>query len=92
MFYRDTARPQRWHNLRQGAESVMPDHEARRAVDLGQLVDDEPDTMTRHAKEAFRIFTGRQSDREAKLVSIAGGKRFAAILKSVWYLSGNDNS
>ena len=77
--------------LRQGAESVVPDHEARRIVDLGQLTDSAPDTMTLHTKDAFRMFTGRQADAEGKVVPIAGGKRFAAVLKSIWYLSANDN-
>src|SRR5919109_1480634 len=45
--------------LRQGAESVVPDHEARRIVDLGQLTDAAPDTMTLHTKDAFRMFPGR---------------------------------
>ena len=77
--------------LRQGAESVVPDHEARRIVELGQLTDTAPDTMTLHTKDAFRMFTGRQADAEGKVVPIAGGKRFAAVLKSIWYLSANDN-
>lgn len=77
--------------LRQGAESVVPDHEARRIVELGQLTDAAPDTMTLHTKDAFRMFTGRQADAEGKVVPIAGGKRFAAVLKSIWYLSANDN-
>ena len=34
---------------------------------------------------------GRQADAEGKVVPIAGGKRFAAVLKSIWYLSANDN-
>ena len=77
--------------LRQGAETVVPDHEARRIVELGQLTDAAPDTMTLHTKDAFRMFTGRQADAEGKVVPIAGGKRFAAVLKSIWYLSANDN-
>ena len=79
------------YKLRQGAESIVPDHVAREVMELGQLIDDAPDTMTLHTKEAFRAFTGRQPDAEGKLVHIAGGKRFAAVLKSIWYLSGNDN-
>ena len=77
--------------LRQGADRVVPDHEARRIVELGQLTDAEQDTMTLHTKDAFRMFTGRQADVEGKVMPIAGGKRFAAVLKSIWYLSGNDN-
>lgn len=77
--------------LRQGADRVVPDHEARRIVELGQLTDAEQDTMTLHTKDAFRMFTGRQADMEGRIMPIAGGKRFAAVLKSIWYLSGNDN-
>ena len=77
--------------LRQGAESVVPDHEAQKVVELGQLTDAEPDTMTLHTKDAFRLFTGRQANPEGEVMPIAGGKRFAAVLKSIWHLSGNDN-
>ena len=73
------------------SDSVVPDREPRRIVDLGQLTDTAPDTMTLHTKDAFRMFTGRQADAEGKVVPIAGGKRFAAVLKSIWYLSANDN-
>ena len=73
------------------SESVVPDHEARRIVDLGQLTDTAPDTMTLHTKDAFRMFTGRHADAEGNVAPIAGGKRFAAVLKSIWYLSANDN-
>jgi len=79
------------YKLRQGAEHIVPDDVAREVMELGQLIDDAPDTMTLHTKEAFRAFTGRQPDAEGKVVHIAGGKRFAAVLKSIWYLSGNDN-
>ncbi|OGA15172.1 MAG: integrating conjugative element protein [Betaproteobacteria bacterium RIFCSPLOWO2_02_FULL_66_14] len=60
-------------------------------MDPGQLTDTAPDTMTLHTKDAFRMFTGRQADAEGNVVPIAGGKRFAAVLKSIWYLSANDN-
>ncbi len=79
------------YTLRQGADNVVPDHEARRIGELGQLTDAEQDTMTLHTKDAFRMFTGRQADAAGKVMPIAGGKRFAAVLKSIWYLSGNDN-
>ena len=77
--------------LRHGADAVVPNHEAGRIVEVGQLTDAEPDTMTLHTQDAFRMFTGRQADTEGKVVAIAGGRRFAAVLKSIWYLSGNDN-
>jgi integrating conjugative element protein (TIGR03761 family) len=64
---------------------------ASRAVKLGQLADATPDTMTLHTKDAYRMFTGRPADAEGKSPPIPGGKRFAAVLKSVWHLSANDN-
>ena len=70
---------------------MVPNHEAGRIVEVGHLTDAEPDTMTLHTQDAFRMFTGRQADTEGKVVAIAGGRRFAAVLKSIWYLSGNDN-
>jgi len=63
----------------------------RPAAKLGQLADATPDTMTLHTKDAYRMFTGRLVDAAAKLPHIPGGRRFAAILKSIWHLSANDN-
>ena len=60
-------------------------------ANLGQLADATPDTMTLHTKDAYRLFTGRPAHAEAKLSPIPGGKRFAAVLKSIWHLSANDN-
>jgi integrating conjugative element protein (TIGR03761 family) len=62
-----------------------------RAAKLGQLADATPDTMTLHTKDAYRMFTGRPADAGAKLPPIPGGRRFAAVLKSIWHLSANDN-
>jgi len=76
---------------RHTAASTAPNLVGRSAMEIGQLVDEEPDTMTLHTKEAFRAFTGRRPDAHGKGVHIAGGKRFAAVLKSIWLLSGNDN-
>ena len=64
---------------------------ASTARQFGQLVDATPDTMALHTKQAYRLFTGRLEDKTAKLPSITGGRRFAAIMKSVWHLSANDN-
>ena len=58
---------------------------------LGQLADATPDTMSLHTKDAYRIFTGRGADAAGKLPPIPGGRRFAAVLKSIWHLSANDN-
>lgn len=64
---------------------------ASRVAELGQLADATPDTMTLHTKDAYRMFTGRPANAEGQLPAIPGGKRFAAVLKSIWYLSANDN-
>ena len=58
---------------------------------LGYLEDAIPDTMTLHTREAYRIFTGRATEAAGKLPAIPGGRRFAAVLKSIWHLSANDN-
>ena len=58
---------------------------------LGQLADETPDLMTLHTQEAFRMFTGRAADPRTETPAIPGGQRFAAVLKSIWHLSANDN-
>jgi integrating conjugative element protein (TIGR03761 family) len=75
--------------LRQGADAVVPDTEA--AVQAGGLIDETPDAMVLHTQEAHRLFMGRARDPQGNLQPIVGGKRVAAALRSIWYLSGNDN-
>lgn len=58
---------------------------------LGQLADATPDTMTLHTQDAYRMFIGRSAGAEGQASPIAGGRRFAAVLKSIWHLSANDN-
>ena len=70
------------------AVAVQP---ASPVAKLGQLTDAAPDTMTLHTKDAYRMFTGRPADAQTKLPPIPGAKRFAAVLKSIWHLSANDN-
>lgn len=62
-----------------------------RVAKLGQLVDATPDTMTLHTRDAYRLFTGSSADAEGNWPPVPGGKRFAAVLKSIWHLSANDN-
>lgn len=78
--------------LRQPASSpsVVP-MVASPVAKLGQLEDATPDTMTLHTKDAYTLFSGRPADNPAKLPPIPGGRRFAAVLKSIWHLSANDN-
>jgi len=74
---------------RKGADAVVPDAEA--ASEAGGLIDEEPDAMVLHTKEAHRLFLGRARDPQGNYQPIVGGKRVAAALRSIWYLSGNDN-
>jgi len=76
---------------RQPAQKIVPAPVAPGVAELGRLVDDEPDTMTLHTREAYGVFTGRRPDAQGKSEHIGGGARFAAVLKSIWDLSGNDN-
>lgn len=72
-------------------EPNAPDATFAANAQLGQLADATPDTMSLHTKDAYRIFTGRGADAAGKLPPIPGGRRFAAVLKSIWHLSANDN-
>jgi integrating conjugative element protein (TIGR03761 family) len=61
------------------------------ASSFAQLVDETPDAMTLHTQDAYRMFTGRAADPAIKASAIPGGRRFASMLKAIWYLSANDN-
>ncbi|MBK7590299.1 MAG: TIGR03761 family integrating conjugative element protein [Betaproteobacteria bacterium] len=58
---------------------------------LGELVDEAPDTMALHTREAYRLFVGRSLDAGSPRAAIVGGRRVAAALRAIWHLSGNDN-
>ena len=73
------------------SESTVGQRLAPDMSDVGHLVDEEPDTMTLHTKEGFHLFSGRHLTAEGRAIHIAGGQRFAAVLRSIWYLSANDN-
>lgn len=64
---------------------------ARRSVAVGRLADETPDVMTLHTQDAYRMFVGRPGDPTNDAPAIPGGRRFAAVLKSLWHLSANDN-
>ena len=68
-----------------------PSPPSQAATPLGQLTDETPDVMTLHTQDAYRMFTGRSGDPANDAPAIPGGRRFAAVLKSIWYLSANDN-
>ena len=61
------------------------------AAAVGPLGDAEPDTMTLHTRDAYLMFTGRKHEPGSPFMPIVGGRKLAAVLKSIWYLSAQDN-
>ena len=84
-------RKQSIYTQRKGAEAVVNDSEANSFRSLGNLVDDESDTMMVHTLEAYRLFMGRAPSPDGRLHAIPGGKRQGAALRALWLLTGNDN-
>ena len=87
----DFNRAQSQYKQRRGAETVVSDPEAASFRYLGNLVDDQADTMVVHTLEAYRLFIGRAPSPDGKLFAIPGGKRQGAALRTLWLLTGNDN-
>ncbi len=79
------------YRVRRGADPIVSNPEAEQGRLIGGLVDEEPDVMLIHTREAFHVFTGRARDPMGKVPPIIGGRRAAASLRSLWYLSGKDN-
>jgi hypothetical protein len=71
--------------------AMLPASASPSQASVGQLADETPDVMTLHTQDAYRMFTGRVADAQTQAPAIPGGRRFAAVLKSIWYLSANDN-
>jgi integrating conjugative element protein (TIGR03761 family) len=79
------------HRARGGADALVSDREAAAINRLTGLVPEDAEYMVVHTKEAYRAFTGRARDPEGNYERIVGGRKAAASLKSLWYLTGNDN-
>ncbi|MHB8914964.1 MAG: PFL_4669 family integrating conjugative element protein [Thiobacillus sp.] len=79
------------YKMRQGADKLVSDKDAAAVGEMSGLVDEGRDSMMIHTKEAYRLFLGRGRDPDRSLQPIVGGRRVAAALRAVWYLSGNDN-
>lgn len=60
----------------------------RPTVGSMSLTDATPDRMTLHTTEALLLFSGRSAEPSSSAGAIPGGRRFAAILKTIWHLSG----
>lgn len=80
------------HAHRGGADPEVPIEEAN-AVNfhLGQLTDEEQDTMALHTRESSRLFMGRVVEPGKQGYGQSGAKKVGAALRAIWYLSGNDN-
>ncbi len=57
----------------------------------GRLSNPSKDQMCLHTREAARLFTGSFADRKKTIPAIMGGRNCAAAMKSMAYLSGEDN-
>jgi integrating conjugative element protein (TIGR03761 family) len=76
------------------ARDPVPIGDTRRAAPrraVGRLTDQTPDAMTLHTREAWQMFAGRRGDAAGQVAAIPGGRRFAAVLRSIWALSARDN-
>ncbi|MFT3819795.1 MAG: TIGR03761 family integrating conjugative element protein [Rubrivivax sp.] len=70
----------------------MPIEEANEInFHLGNLTDEEQDTMALHTRESSRLFMGRIVEPGKTGYGQSGAKKVGAALRAIWYLSGNDN-
>ncbi|OYU44418.1 MAG: integrating conjugative element protein [Burkholderiales bacterium PBB4] len=58
---------------------------------LGALTDEEEDEMQLHTRDASRLFMGRAVEPGKSGYSQSGAKKVGAALRTIWYLSGNNN-
>lgn len=79
------------HDVRMEADAEVPDWEARSMRDMGKLEDEDADKFEIHTLEAARLFVGKAVSPGENGRGMAGGKKVGASLRTIWYLSGNDN-
>ena len=80
------------HRAMDGAEKDVPYREAVSIKnDLGKLTDEVDDSMTIHTREASRMFIGRAKVPGESGYGQSGAKKVGASMRTIWYLSGNDN-
>jgi len=75
---------------RSNADPLVSDTQAVAMGSIGHLIADESDVLEVHTREAYRLFIG-VSRSDTRKYGITSGKRVAAILRSIWNLSANDN-
>lgn len=79
------------YEYRNRAEPAIEDREAHNFSQLGNLVDDEEDSMLVHTLHAHRLYMGRAPSPDGKLYGIPGGRNQASALRVLWLLSADDN-
>lgn len=79
------------HGLRQQANKEVSLSEATGITEIGALVEDGDDEMLIHTRDAMRLFIGRSVEPGSQGHPMAGGKKVAAALRQIWYLSANNN-
>jgi integrating conjugative element protein (TIGR03761 family) len=79
------------YRQRGGAESGVSDLEAAAINKLSGLVPTDSEFMVIHTKESYRAFTGRSRAPDGHFDRIVGGRKAAASLKALYFLTGNDN-
>jgi integrating conjugative element protein (TIGR03761 family) len=77
---------------RDGANQEVEVAEASKIkFSLGALTDQEEDEMHLHTRDASRLFMGRAVEPGKSGYGQSGAKKVGAALRTVWYLSGNNN-
>ena len=80
------------HAKRDGANAEVEVAEASNLkYSLGALTDEEEDEMQLHTRDASRLFMGRAVEPGKPGYGQSGAKKVGAALRTVWYLSGNNN-
>lgn len=83
---------QNQHQKRGGANSEVEVAEASKLnYSLGALTDEAEDAMLLHTRDASRLFMGRAIEPGKSGYGQSGAKKVGAALRTIWYLSGNDN-
>lgn len=83
---------QNQYTKRGGADAEVDVAEASKLnYTLGALTDEEEDAMLLHTRDSSRLFMGRAIEPGRPGYGQSGAKKVGAALRTIWYLSGNNN-
>lgn len=90
---RELKQMQAEYKMRQQSNREVSMAEAAGITEIGALVEDGDDEMLIHTRDAMRLFLGRAAEPGGGGTgrAMAGGKKVAATLRQLWYLSANNN-